>query len=111
MNWIDNPITEQYAARARVLGLSEVEAQQIDRCARAIGPRTTLGNSEVYNAVWTLALHRASRGEPRDFSDPSRAAVELFQWMYGREPMPWPEDMQVVFMLADGWRAALVSLW
>lgn len=86
MTWITNPLTEQYAYKARIIGLSDADAQHIDRCARFIGPRTTYPNGEIYNQVWTYALSRACAGDtpfPRNSED---FAIGLVSWMLGGRP-------------------------
>lgn len=50
--------------KARVLGATADEIARYDQVARAVGPRTTLPNGEMYDAIWAVGLHALTQGRP-----------------------------------------------
>lgn len=107
VKWITNRVTEEYAAQGLALGLSADTLARIERCARFIGPRTLLSNGEVYNQIWTYALHRAKQGEPPLSDEVDSFVAGVVHWMhYG---VMQPEIPQHFAQVRDAYTAFLAE--
>ncbi len=55
---------EETHHKARALGATDADIARFEYVAAAFGPRTTLPNSETYDAIWFVGLHGMAQGRP-----------------------------------------------
>lgn len=60
---MNDPREERHYA-ARVLGATAADIARFEGVAQAFGPRTTMPNTEVYEAIWFTGLHWLKLGLP-----------------------------------------------
>jgi hypothetical protein len=55
---------EETHLAARTLGASMEDIARFERVAQSFGPRTTLSNSDVYEAIWFVGINSLMQGRP-----------------------------------------------
>ena len=71
---------EERFLQAYMLGASRADVERYERLAVAFGPRTTLPNTALYEAIWFIGKHRLGQGLPLIPTNAEHWAGEL--WLH-----------------------------